>query len=78
MPPPFRLGLIGAGRMGRTHMRALAGSGQVAVTAIAEVSAPAREAVASSAALYPGVGQMLDQAADEQRHNREFLAERGL
>ena len=64
MPPPFRLGLIGAGRMGRTHLRALAGSGQVAVTAIAEVSAQARDAVASSgAALYPGVGQMLDQAA---------------
>jgi len=64
MPPPFRLGLIGAGRMGRTHMRALAGSEQVEVTAIAEVSAPAREAVASSGAvLYPGVGQMLDQAA---------------
>ncbi len=63
MPPSFRLGLIGAGRMGRTHMRALAGSGQVAVTAIAEVSAQSRDAVASSgAALYPGVGQMLDAA----------------
>ena len=35
---PFRLGLIGAGRMGRTHLRALAGSQRVAVTAIAEVS----------------------------------------
>ena len=43
--PPFRLGLIGAGRMGRTHLRALAGSEQVAVTAIAEMSAAAREAV---------------------------------
>ena len=64
MPPSFRLGLIGAGRMGRTHMRALAGSGQVAVTAIAEVSAPGRDAVASSgAALYPAVGPMLDGAA---------------
>ena len=38
MAPPFRLGLIGAGRMGRTHLRALAGSPRVAVTAIAEVS----------------------------------------
>jgi len=38
MAPPFRLGLIGAGRMGRTHLRALAGSQRVAVTAIAEVS----------------------------------------
>ena len=26
MPPSFRLGLIGAGRMGRTHLRAFAGS----------------------------------------------------
>jgi myo-inositol 2-dehydrogenase/D-chiro-inositol 1-dehydrogenase len=64
MPPSFRLGLIGAGRMGRTHLRALAGSGQVAVTAIAEVSAPARRAVAESGAmLYPGVAEMLDGAA---------------
>ena len=35
---PFRFGLIGAGRMGRTHLRAFAGSELVAVTAIAEVS----------------------------------------
>ena len=41
---PFRLGLVGAGRMGRTHLRALAGSERVAVTAIAEVSAAARAA----------------------------------
>jgi myo-inositol 2-dehydrogenase/D-chiro-inositol 1-dehydrogenase len=64
MPPSFRLGLIGAGRMGRTHLRALAGSGQVAVTAIAEVSAANRDAVAwSGAVLYPAVGPMLDGAA---------------
>jgi len=63
MPPSFRLGLIGAGRMGRTHMRALAGSEHVAVTAIAEVSEQARRAVESSgAALYPGIGPMLDGA----------------
>ena len=43
--PPFRLGLIGAGRMGRTHLRALAGSERVAVTAIAEMSAAARSAL---------------------------------
>ena len=60
MPPSFRFGLIGAGRMGRTHMRAFAGSERVAVTAIAEVSEQARRAVESSgAALYPGIGQML-------------------
>jgi myo-inositol 2-dehydrogenase/D-chiro-inositol 1-dehydrogenase len=64
MPPSFRLGLIGAGRMGRTHMRAFAGSGRVAVTAIAEVSEQARRAVESSGAvLYPGIGPMLDGAA---------------
>jgi myo-inositol 2-dehydrogenase/D-chiro-inositol 1-dehydrogenase len=64
MPPSFRLGLIGAGRMGRTHMRAFAGSERVAVTAIAEVSERARRAVEpSGAALYPGIGPMLDGAA---------------
>jgi myo-inositol 2-dehydrogenase / D-chiro-inositol 1-dehydrogenase len=39
---PFRLGLIGAGRMGRTHMRALADSSEVAITAIAEPSPQSR------------------------------------
>src|SRR5215813_10916982 len=64
MPPSFRLGLIGAGRMGRTHLRAFAGSELVAVTAIAEPSERARRAVESSgAALYPGIGPMLDGAA---------------
>ena len=64
MPPSFRLGLIGAGRMGRTHLRAFAGSERVGVTAIAEVSEQARRAVESSgAALYPGIGPMLDGAA---------------
>jgi myo-inositol 2-dehydrogenase/D-chiro-inositol 1-dehydrogenase len=32
----FRLGLIGAGRMGQTHLRALAGSTAVSVTAVFE------------------------------------------
>jgi len=53
--PPFRLGLIGAGRMGRTHLRALAGSELVAVTAIAEMSAAARAAVSASGTAAPGV-----------------------
>ena len=66
--PPFRLGLIGAGRMGRTHLRALAGSEQVAVTAIAEMSAAAREAVpreeaAPGLTLHASVAEMLDAAA---------------
>ena len=64
MPPSFRLGLIGAGRMGRTHLRAFAGSDGVTVKAIAEVSEEARRAVESSgAALYPGIAPMLDGAA---------------
>jgi len=59
----FRFGLIGAGRMGRTHLRALSGSELVAVTAIAEVSAPTRRAVADSPAqVYPTVAEMLDRA----------------
>jgi myo-inositol 2-dehydrogenase/D-chiro-inositol 1-dehydrogenase len=61
MAPPFRLGLIGAGRMGRTHLRALAGSQRVAVTAIAEVSEQTRRTVpAAGAPVYPGIGEMLD------------------
>ncbi len=61
---PFRLGLVGAGRMGRTHLRALAGSDLVAVTAIAEMSAAAREAVAApGVTLHASVAEMLDPAA---------------
>jgi len=61
MAPPFRLGLIGAGRMGRTHLRALAGSQRVAVTAIAEVSGQTRRTVSAGGALvYPGIAEMLD------------------
>jgi len=61
---PFPLGLIGAGRMGRTHLRALAGSPRVAVTAIAEVSEETRRKVdAPGAELYPGIPEMLDRAA---------------
>jgi myo-inositol 2-dehydrogenase / D-chiro-inositol 1-dehydrogenase len=42
----FRLGLIGAGRMGRTHLRAIAPSHLVAVTAVVEPVETAREAAA--------------------------------
>jgi myo-inositol 2-dehydrogenase/D-chiro-inositol 1-dehydrogenase len=41
----FRLGLIGAGRMGRTHLRALSDSEAVRVVAVAEPSEQARAAV---------------------------------
>jgi myo-inositol 2-dehydrogenase/D-chiro-inositol 1-dehydrogenase len=61
MVAAFRLGLIGAGRMGRTHLRALAGSSRVTVTAIAEMSGAAREAVASlGVPVYSSVAAMLD------------------
>ncbi|HLN70833.1 MAG TPA: Gfo/Idh/MocA family oxidoreductase [Streptosporangiaceae bacterium] len=59
---PFRLGLVGAGRMGRTHLRALAGSDRVKVTAVAEMSAAARQAVAGPD-LYENTAAMLDHAA---------------
>ena len=41
----FRLGLVGAGRMGHTHFDALAGSGVVRITAVADPSPAARAAV---------------------------------
>jgi len=59
---PFGIGLIGAGRMGRTHLRALAGSDIVQVTAVAEMSPAAREAV-EGIATYGSVAEMLDHAA---------------
>ena len=61
---PFRIGLIGAGRMGRTHLRALAGSDRVRVAAVAEMSPAARAAVdVPSAELYESTAEMLDHAA---------------
>jgi myo-inositol 2-dehydrogenase / D-chiro-inositol 1-dehydrogenase len=60
---PFHIGLIGAGRMGRTHLRALAGSDLVRVTAVAEMSPAARETVAAPGVTpYESVTEMLDRA----------------
>jgi myo-inositol 2-dehydrogenase/D-chiro-inositol 1-dehydrogenase len=60
---PFGIGLVGAGRMGRTHLRALAGSDLVRVTAIAEPSAAARADVAApGVSVHESVKEMLDQA----------------
>ena len=57
----FRLGLIGAGRMGRTHLRALAGSSTVAVTAVSEPVEAARADIAESGrALYADADELLD------------------
>jgi myo-inositol 2-dehydrogenase / D-chiro-inositol 1-dehydrogenase len=58
---PFGIGLIGAGRMGRTHLRALAGSDLVEVTAVAEMSPAARQAVVGIET-YASVAEMLDHA----------------
>ena len=58
---PFGIGLIGAGRMGRTHLRALAGSDLVEVTAVAEMSSAARQAVVGIET-YASVAEMLDHA----------------
>ncbi len=41
----FRLGLVGAGRMGQTHLRALASSERIEVVAVAESSEPIRAAL---------------------------------
>jgi myo-inositol 2-dehydrogenase/D-chiro-inositol 1-dehydrogenase len=57
----FRFGLIGAGRMGRTHLRALAGSTTVEVTAVVEPVAAARAAMADTGrAVFEDVAQLLD------------------
>jgi myo-inositol 2-dehydrogenase / D-chiro-inositol 1-dehydrogenase len=56
----FRLGLIGAGRMGRTHLRALSASAAVRIVAAAEPSDQARAAVARNGiAAYSDVAGML-------------------
>jgi predicted dehydrogenase len=60
MAAVFRLGLAGGGRMGRTHLRALAGSELVEITAIAEPSARSRAELAGAGPeLYPGLAEML-------------------
>ncbi len=55
----FRLGLVGAGRMGRTHLRALAASDAVRVSAIAEPSATARAELDATIPMHDDVEAML-------------------
>lgn len=56
----FRLGLIGAGRMGRTHLRALARSTNVAVTAAVDPVAGTRAALAATGmATFEDVAQLI-------------------
>jgi myo-inositol 2-dehydrogenase/D-chiro-inositol 1-dehydrogenase len=48
VPGRFRIGLLGAGRMGHTHLTAIADSRLVTVSAVAEPDPAARAAVAAS------------------------------
>lgn len=60
----LRLGLAGAGRMGRNHLKAIAQSSEVTVTAIAEPSEATRQLLAGTpAAVYAGLEDMLDTAS---------------
>lgn len=54
----FRMGLVGAGRMGRTHLRALAGSDILRVVAVADPLEAARAAVEA-----PGISVHADLTA---------------
>src|SRR5271157_5494461 len=57
----FKLGLVGAGRMGRTHLRALAGSETVAIAAVAEPAPASRNELAESGlAVHAALDAMLD------------------
>ncbi|MDQ6879654.1 MAG: Gfo/Idh/MocA family oxidoreductase [Candidatus Dormibacteraeota bacterium] len=57
----FKLGLVGAGRMGQNHLHALADSDLVRVTAIAEPAEATRAALSSTgAALHSDLASMLD------------------
>ncbi len=59
--PALRVGLAGAGRMGRNHLRALTDSGAVRVAAIAEPSGAARALLPpSSPHVYDDLDSMLD------------------
>ena len=57
----FRLGLVGGGRMGRTHMSALAAGGDVRVVAVAEPDAATRAMIEGpGVAAHASLGAMLD------------------
>src|SRR5262245_30890194 len=61
---PLRIGLAGAGRMGRNHLRALADSAEVKVTAIAEPAEATRDRLRDTdVALYAGLDEMLSSAS---------------
>jgi myo-inositol 2-dehydrogenase / D-chiro-inositol 1-dehydrogenase len=60
---PLRIGLAGAGRMGRNHLRALRDSSEVTVTAIAEPIEVTRRALGDAGAdVFSSLDEMLESA----------------
>src|ERR1700722_8558391 len=59
MAETFRLAVVGAGRMGRTHIRALSNSDRVRVVAVVEPSNASRAALDGDVAAYPDVAGLL-------------------
>ena len=58
----FRIGLVGAGRMGRTHLRALQGNDNVRIVAVAEPVDSLRDEAVSGFGVtgYATLEEMLD------------------
>ena len=59
MAEVFRLAVVGAGRMGRTHMRALSNSDRVRVVAVVEPSEASRATLNDDVAVYPDIASLL-------------------
>jgi myo-inositol 2-dehydrogenase/D-chiro-inositol 1-dehydrogenase len=59
MADEFRLAVVGAGRMGRTHMRALSASERARVVAVVEPSEASRAAVQADMPIYSDVATLL-------------------
>ena len=55
----FRLGLVGGGRMGRAHIRAMEGSDSVSIVAVAEPSATSRALLPEGLPVFSAVSEML-------------------
>jgi glyceraldehyde-3-phosphate dehydrogenase/erythrose-4-phosphate dehydrogenase len=70
----FRMGLVGAGRMGRTHLRALAGSDVVRIVAVADPVESVRAAVESPQLSVHTDLSAMQTSANEGRTPRSFAA----